>query len=144
MFFFVLVGVILTHAVCENPTRCEFVLVCCELIFTLEVRDGACECGSRIWLYAGSLTCGHARGRTTDGVQQSTASLQGAATHSIPTRCSLPLGSPIWGFTSWRARSLPSSYMGIAALSLFWLFLSSPPACICLISIACIAITLVQ
>ena len=47
----------------------------------------------RIWLYAGLFLLACAR---TD---IELASLQGAATHSILTRCSLPLGSPIWGFT---------------------------------------------
>ena len=47
---------------------------------------------------------------------------------------SLPLGLPISGVhrPCWRARSLPSSYMGLAALSLF-MAVSQLSVCMCLI-----------
>jgi hypothetical protein len=49
------------------------------------------ESGSlpRIWLFAGSLACAR-----TDGASVSSG---GRERHSILTRCSFPLGSPIWG-----------------------------------------------
>jgi hypothetical protein len=63
----------------------------------------------------------HARGRTEH------ASLQGAATYILvaPWLAQLGVHRP-----RRRARSLPSSYMGLADLLFLWLFLSSPSACV--------------
>jgi hypothetical protein len=66
------------------------------------------ESGSlpRIWLFAGSLACAR-----TDGASVSSG---GRERHSILTRCSFPLGSPIWGFTvhvGGRAPSLEFRYI---------------------------------
>jgi hypothetical protein len=96
--------------------------------------------GSRIWLYAGPLTCGRMRedGPRTESSSPHSVSSGGRDTFDsdsmLVARC--PLARPSGGSPPMLAGALPpdcpSSYMGIAALSLVWLFLSSPPACICM------------
>ena len=78
---------------------------------------------SRIRLYAGTLTCAR-----TDGVGVSSRGRELLDSDSIlkaPWLAHLGVHRPCR-----RAPSLPSSYMGLAVLLLFWLFLSSPPACV--------------
>ena len=81
---------------------------------------------SRIRLHAGTLTCAR-----TDGVGVSSGG------RDVYTRCPLARPFAIWGFTALSAGALPPEFIyGSSRILLFWLFLSSPPACVCRVQLA--------